>query len=102
MFLKLQKLDSDIIFYSKVSDASQMNCISRRDKEKNLFVETTTRKSRWNLYSQIPIENDMLVCAKTVYKLTDICKLEIFDYNPKTCTLLDTNEVVDIGYDFIL
>ena len=76
-----------------------MNCISRRDKEKNLFVETTTRKSRWNLYSQIAIENDMLICAEKAYNLTDICSINSGYYEPQTCTLLDTYEVVDIGFD---
>ena len=74
-----------------------MNCISRRDdKDKNLFVEKTDIKGRWNLYSQIAIKNDMLICAKKEYKLTDICRDDI---SPISCTLLDTNEVVDIGYD---
>ena len=75
-----------------------MNCISRRDKDKNLFEETTDRKTRWNLYSQILIENDMLICAKKAYNLTDICNTNT-NNEPQTCTLLDTNEVVDISYD---
>ena len=76
-----------------------MNCISRRDdKSKNLFVGQTDKKSRWNLYSQIAIENDLLICAEEKHNLIDICH----DGNIKTqtCTLLDTNEVVDIGYDY--
>ena len=73
-----------------------MNCISRIDKGKNLFVHENNRKIRWNLYSQIAIENDMLICAKEAYNLTDICYAE-FDPKPQPCTLLDTNEVVDIG-----
>ena len=78
-------------------DASKkkMNCISRIDeKEKNLFVEK--RYSRWNLYSQIAIENDTLVCAKERYYLTDICH-DRDTSKPLPCTLLDTNEVVEIG-----
>ena len=76
-----------------------MNCISRRDdKDKNLFVKKTDRKSRWNLYAQIAIKNDMLICAKKAYNLTDICNTNT-NYEPQTCTLLDTNEVVDISYD---
>ena len=77
-----------------------MNCISRRDdKDKNLFIEKTDRKSRWNLYSQIAIENDMLICAEKAYNLTDICYFQSGYDEPQTCTLLDTNEVVDIGFD---
>ena len=75
-----------------------MNCISRRDKDKNLFIEKTDRKSRWNLYSQITIENDTLICAKEAYNLTDICNNNGY-YEGQTCTLMDTNEVVDIGCD---
>ena len=67
-----------------------MNCISRRDdKDKNLFVEKTDKKSRWNLYSQIAIENDMLICAKKAYNLTDICYFKSIGDNieTQTCTL---------------
>ena len=75
-----------------------MFCISRRDdKDKNLFVEKTDRKSRWNLYSQIAIENDLLICAKEKHDLIDMCKVQSI---PKYCTLQDTNEVVDIGLNF--
>ena len=73
-----------------------MNCISRNDKDKNIFVVKTNLKGRWNLYSQIAIENDMLVCATKKYKLTDICRNYI---DSNSCTLLDSNEVVDISYD---
>ena len=78
-----------------------MNCISRRDdKSKNLFVEKTDRKSRWNLYTGIAIENDLLICAKESHKLTDICNAYSGYNEPQKCTLLDTNEVVDIGLGF--
>ena len=77
-----------------------MNCISRRDeKDKNLFVEGNEGKGRWNLYSQIAIENDTLKCAKEAHNLTDICSDGLGD-TPLPCTLLDTNEVVDIGKDY--
>ena len=80
-----------------------MNCISRRDdKDKNLFVDKTNRKSRWNLYSQIGIENDLLICAEKAYNLTDICNYKSGEIKTQKCTLLDTNEVVDIGYDYYL
>ena len=75
-----------------------MNCVSRRDdKSKNLFVEKTDRKTRWNLYSQIAIENDQLICGKESHYLTDICNDGHIE--PQICTLLETNEVVDIGFD---
>ena len=76
-----------------------MYCISRRDKDRNLFVEGNGNKRlRWNLYSQIAIENDMLICAKEAeaYNLTDICYIE-FGSKTQPCTLLGTNEFVDIG-----
>ena len=78
-----------------------MNCISRRDHtNKNLFVEKNDRKDRrWNLYSQIAIKNDMLVCDEKAYNLTDICHNTPGYYEPKSCTLLDTKDVVDIGFD---
>ena len=72
-----------------------MNCISRKDdKDKNLFVAKTDRKSRWNLYSQIAIENDTLRCSNEVYALDKVCNSQALT---QPCTLLDTNEVVDIG-----
>ena len=41
------------------NEGSKINCISRMDdKDKNLFVGEQVRKRRWNLYSQITIEND--------------------------------------------
>ena len=78
-----------------------MNCISRiDDKDKSLFVEPNTRKGRWNLYSEIAIENnETLKCANETYPLIDVCNNQA---TVQLCTLLDTNEVVDIGYDFIL
>ena len=77
-----------------------MNCITRRDdKDKNLFVEKIDRKSRWNLYSQIAIENDKLLCATTAYNLVDICNTFSGYNETQTCTLLDTKEVVGIGFD---
>ena len=85
---------------NNILDESKMDCISRRDdKDKNIFIEgneSRDRKKRWNLYSQIAIENDKLICAKEAYDLTDICYTEI-DSKTQRCTLLDTNEVVDIG-----
>ena len=82
------------------NELSKMNCISRKDdKDKNLFVAKTDRKSRWNLYSQIAIENDLLICAKEKHHLTDICNDNSGYNETQTCTLLDTNEVVDIGFD---
>lgn len=73
-----------------------MICISRTDdRDKNLFVEGNDRKRRWNLDSQIIIENDTLICSNEVYPLTEICN-RLSESQP--CTLLDTNEVVDIGF----
>ena len=83
-----------------IGDVSKINCISRRDKDKNLFLDKTYRKGRWNLYSQIAIANDLLVCAEQAYNLTDICNYSTFNKR-QTCTLLDTNEVADIGFDYI-
>ena len=75
-----------------------MNCISRiDDKDKNLFVTGNDRKRRWNLYSQIAIEKDALICSNEVYDLTDLCTND--SHLLLLCTLLDTNEVVDIAFD---
>ena len=81
-----------------MNEASKMNCISRRDKDKNLFLEKKDRKSRWNLFSQITIENDTLICVKEAYNLTDICNTQSGHYETQTCTLMDTNEFVDIDF----
>ena len=76
-----------------------MNCISRRDKkDKNLFRQDKSySNTRWNLYSQIDIENNTLQCVNESYSLTDIC-VDISE--PKPCTLKLTNEFVDIGYNY--
>ena len=80
-------------------EASKVICISRiDDKDKNLHVQDNDEKRRWNLYSQIAIENDLLICAEEAYNLTDICKTSRQQL-PQPCTLLDTNEIVDIGLD---
>ena len=62
-------------------------------------MEKNDRKGRWNLYSQIAIENNKLLCANTAYDLTYICNTYSGDDEPQTCTLLDTNEVVELSYD---
>ena len=91
-------LSNDIFSSDWLDDEGKMNCISRTDDEdKNLFTEELRRKRRWNLYSQIAIENDTLKCANKIYRLIDICK---GDSVSQPCTLRDTNEVVDIGYDY--
>ena len=74
-----------------------MNCISRTDdKDKNLFQQGNQQIRRWNLYTQIAIENNTLICGKETYPLTDLCN---YAAGEQLCTLLDTNEVVDIGSD---
>ena len=96
-FLKEQKSIS--FSRNNLYVASKVNCISRKDdKDKNLFVQETARKSRWNLFSQIAIENDTLRCAKEAFNLTDICN-DSTNSRLHSCTLPDTNEVVDIGFD---
>ena len=77
-----------------------MNCISRRDdRDRNLFMQGRNQKGRWNLYSQIAIENDTLRCSNETYSLTRICNQpDATESQP--CTLLDTDEVVDIGFEF--
>ena len=64
----------------------------------NIFSnEITLTRRRWNLYSQILIENDKLVCANETYLLTEIC----FNNGEKQpCTLHGTNEIVDISWDW--
>ena len=101
MFSEEQRLNSNFIISSLyISEEGKMNCISRiDDKDKNLFVQKSDRKSRWNLYSQIVIENDLLICAEKSINVTDICKNHV---KTQLCTLLDTNEVVDIGFNNIL
>ena len=72
-----------------------MNCISRiDDKDKNLFVQENGRKGqRWNLYTQIAIENNTLRCLNESYPLTSVCSDTTAS---QPCTLMDTFEVVDI------
>ena len=74
-----------------------MYCISRTDhRDRTLFVEENNRKGRYNLYSQIAIENDSVRCLNEAYKLKEVCNWES---GLQLCTLLDTNEVVNIGCD---
>ena len=103
LVLEIAKVKSRCYLYSQnYNEAGKINCISRRDhRDKNLFVEKTDTKSRWNLYSQIAIENDQLICSKESYILTDICNDLSGLIGQQTCTLLDTNEVVDISFDYI-
>ena len=75
-----------------------MNCISRiDDKDRNLFQQEKEHRRRWNLYSQIAIENDRLKCLDKTYGLTEICSSVGI---AKPCTLLDTKEVVDLVFVF--
>ena len=87
-----------IDFSRRNGDLTLMNCISRiDDKDKKIFQQSNqeTRRPRWNLYTQTAIENDTLLCGKETYNLTDICN----DIRlPRPCTLLNTNEVVYIGF----
>ena len=84
----------DSSFYGK--DTDKLKCISRIDKnDKNLFKEKDIRR-RWNLFTQITVENNKLQCAEETYPLTELCH----DATPsQPCTLKDTNEVVDINFD---
>ena len=71
-----------------------MRCISRKDANNNLFKQGNEEIRRRNLYSQIAIENDTLICANETYPLIDLCN----DYTvSQPCTLQVTNEVVYIG-----
>ena len=75
----------------------KVNCISRKDQsDKNLFVQETDSNHRHNLYSQTRIEDDRLICANESYLLTKMC---YGDTGSQPCTLLETSEIVDIGYD---
>ena len=75
----------------------KVDCISRKDHDdKNLFVQETDSNNRHNLYSQIRIEKNKLICANESYLLTDIC---LYTEESKPCTLSETNEIVDIGSD---
>ena len=75
-----------------------MNCISRKDKDINLFSKEKNGKGRWNLYSRIAIENNSVVCAKESYLLTSLCFTD-GTYRTQPCTLQGTNENVDLGHD---
>ena len=80
-----------------VQRTRKMTCISRKDKDMNIFSnEMTLTGRRWNLYSQILIENDTLVCADETYLLTEIC---FNSFRTLPCTLHGTNEIVDISWD---
>ena len=80
-----------------------MICTSRRDdNDKKLFVQESRIYKRWNLYSQIAIENDTLKCVKEAHNLTDLCTDKLPNQSTnrlQPCTLLNTYEVVDIGFD---
>ena len=87
--------------YGAGADGIKVNCISRKDnKDKNLFQQGNDRKGRWNLYSQIAIENGILKCAKESYPLTDLCPSPYLDNGRlQPCTLQGTKEVVNIDKD---
>ena len=76
-------------------DPERMNCISRKDKkDNNLFQREKKIKPRWNLYTQIAISNNSLICKYETYALTEICS---YSSTLLPCTLQITNEVVNIG-----
>ena len=80
-----------------LKNLNEMTCISRRDKNKNLFsMQNNIKRRRWNLYPLIAFEKGMLVCANESYPLEDLC---LYEYNAKSqpCTLLGTTETVDIS-----
>ena len=96
-FLERARVDIKSFLSSTYLDgASKMTCVSRIDDiGKNLFEQENLRKDRWNLYSQIAIEHDTLKCSNETYALPTLCYT---NETTQPCTLLDTNEVVDIGY----
>lgn len=101
MNLKSKKLSFSSNFQGNEESESKfttkMNCISRRDANgKNIFRQKTYQKGRWNLYSQIAIKNQTLVCANESYDLKEICNDNCDRSQP--CTLLDTKEVVEINH----
>ena len=66
-----------------------MKCISRNDMNRNLFLQDTYK--RWNLYSQIGIQNGTLVCANEKYPMTELCHRDHGDVVPtRPCTLAST------------
>ena len=77
-------------------------CVSRIDEtdHKVFHPKGKNQGRRWNLYSQIAIDNDTLHCAKESYDLTEICDdNKGFWGSTKPCTLQDTNEVVELDYE---
>ena len=85
-----------LIAYSEyVKDISKMTCISRTDNSTKLFLQEKSVNRRWNLYSQVTIENNTLFCSNQAYPLTQICCHGCDVLQP--CTLTGTNETVDIG-----
>ena len=48
-----------------------MFCLSRNDKEKNIF--TTKRRKRWNFYPLIDIKNGSLICKNENYSINKLC-----------------------------
>ena len=77
-------------------------CVSRIDVTDHEVFHPKGKNQgrRWNLYSQIAIDNDTLHCAKESYALTELCDdNKGFFGSTKTCTLQDTNEVVELDYE---
>ena len=78
-----------------VMHKDQMTCISRRDKNKNIFSKKIDSHRRWNTYSLIDIRNGSLACANETYPLSEICSITGFAQS-MPCTLHGTNEKVDL------
>ena len=79
-----------------VEQSNKMNCLSRSDRDKNIFLEQNNFKRRWNIFPLIGIENGSIVCANETYPLEDICYLDEHTES-RPCTLLGTNEIVDLA-----
>ena len=75
----------------------QVNCISRSEEQIDFFSTQKKKHKRWNLFNQIKIEDGNMVCKHEYYKLNMTCMSERLDPTSYKCTLLDTNEIIDLN-----
>ena len=65
-----------------------MVCLSRKDRVMNIFErKKQTLKKRWNLFAEIEIKDEKLICQKENYTIDELCATYGRLYNPQYCTL---------------
>ena len=75
----------------------QVSCLSRSEEQIDFFSAQKKKPKRWNLFHQIKIEDGNVVCKYESYNLRMVCVSNIYMPKSNKCTLIDTNEIIDLN-----